>query len=304
MAGPENMFPLAPSALLSPKIREIVRAVTSDWDQIVDQWRNTNFLKEVRRECSKQGAHIPREPELDLLIKCLGLPLDVQETGGGGNCGPTSAIDQLRSLGDISENERLILAAEPSKDRQKQLRFHVSTTMRTSNDNYVQAYKRRYQEIDHLATRTPDAPMWASYDEMWTGMGTDKVYVEEGFWSATALVLERDIHMVSLRSHPRRPFQTFSGNRTSEHLLQEDRLPLFIGYIPSQRHYVSLRPQPFARPQMLEIVKARKLLEQGEEQINHEAIEHPQEQGGHEAADEQQEHEHGGQEMPGDLNSR
>ena len=303
MAGPENMFPLAPSALLTPKLREIVRGVTSNWDQIVDQRKNTNFLTEVRRECTKQGVHIPRDPELDLLIKFLGLPLDVQETEGGGNCGPAAAIDQLRSLGDISDNERLILATVPSKDRQKQLRFHVSTTMKTSNEDYVQIYRRRYEEIDHLASLTPGAPRWASYDAMWTGMGTNGVYVEEGFWSAAALILQRDIHMVSLRSHPNRPFQTFSGNRTSEHILQEDRLPLFIGYLPPL-HYVSLRPQPFAGTPMLEIVRALKLLEQEMEGINHEAIDHPQEQGGHEAADEQQEHEHGGQEMPGELNSR
>ena len=305
MAGPENMFPLAPSPLLTPKFREIVRGVTSNWDKIVDERKKrTSFLTEVRRECSKQAEHIPRGGELELLIKCLGLPLDVQETEGGGNCGPAAAIDQLRSLGDISDNERLILHTVPSKDRQMQLRFHISTIMKTSNEEYVQIYRRRYEEIDHLASLTPGAPRWDSFDAMWTGMGKNGVYVEEGFWTATALILQRDIHLVSLFSHPNRPFQTFSGNRTSEHLLQEDRLPLFIGYLPP-RHYVSLKPQPFAGTSMLDIVRARKLLEQGGEQINHEAIEHPLEEGGHAAAAEQeQEHEHGGQEMPGELNSR
>ena len=257
MAVEDIRFPLPASRILTSAVRDIVKSVNMFWDFSKN---HKTFLAEIKSQCSRQNVRLPHGGDLELLVKLLGLPLDVHETVTDGNCGPASAVDQLAKLSDLSEDEANILRAWPQNARQKQLRFLVSTTMMYSKEEYVEQYKEAYNSHDKVASLVKgvkEKHRWPSYNAMWTAMGKDHTWVEEGFWQALALALERDIHMVNLEAHPSRPFMTFSGNRMDQHKLQEERSPLFIGY-RHPKHYWSLQLQPFARPTMLDIVRAHK----------------------------------------------
>ena len=261
MAVPHIRFPLPPSRILTTEVRNVVRSVNMFWDYSKS---HKSFLEEVRTQCRRQNVVLPHGDDLEILIKILGLPLDVFEAATGGNCGPASVIHQLEALPDLSEAETNCLRAYPQNDKQRMLRFLVSKEMLFSKEDHIQQYREAYQTHDKNASLVKgrkEKDRWPSYEAMWTEMGKDTVYVEEGFWQGAALVLERDVHLVDLGAHPKKPFQTFSGNRFNQHQLQEDKKPIFIGYMPPD-HYLSLQVQPYASPTMLDIVRHHKLLQQ------------------------------------------
>lgn len=259
----DDLFPLPPSSLLPHPVQQIIRKLHKE-EGIADKH---DFFNQVRDQCKEEGVDFPSGNWLKTHLKILGLPVEVEETCSTGDCGPMAVVKQLRLLPDQTADEKMVTSTAIRK-RTDELRRLIGNYMRFSPDAWVEEYRQSYDALDHIASRLKGQPRWANFQEMWAGMATPGIWVEEGFWTGVARVLERDVHLISMTATPWRPFQTFTGVRDEnrENRLQEAKMPIYIGYEPP-KHYVSLKQFPFAPVQMITIIRAFNKLNKKKEQL-------------------------------------
>lgn len=246
-----ELFPLQPSSSLSDEIKAAILEIQIE---MADRTKEKEAKKKKKKKkcfldkvtCRIPNGSLTRIPTIEKLILFLGLPLQVQQSLGKGNCGPSSIILQLRLVHDRSALEDYLVAGDPNDlEDIKRLRTLLQEVMIGEGEQFVREFRQNWE----LHNQWVKEGSWKSWAFLWERMGKlvvggESEWFNQDAMAACALLLKRDVYMLTLNSHPWTPFEKFSGNRVDQNILTE-RTPLFIGFtgsIHNQDHFVSLVP--------------------------------------------------------------
>ena len=139
-------------------------------------------------------------------IHRLQLPFKLDQlTEGLGNCFPIAIIQQLRRPEISSQLRPATRRLIKWKTGHSLLRQSVHQFIKKSKSPRKKDLKSQYEETDGIVNRE-------TWDEYWTRMTTDKVWVDYWFVQATAWYLQLDIWVVATSNTEGSPYIEVNGN--------------------------------------------------------------------------------------------
>ena len=167
-------------------------------------------------------------------IHRLQLPFKLDQlTEGLGNCFPIAIIQQLRRPEILSQLRPATRRIMKWKTGHSLLRQSIHQFIMKSKCLRVKELKSQYEETDGLVNRE-------SWDEYWTRMTTDKVWVDYWFVQGTAWYLQLDILIVATSNTEESPYIEVNGNLADGN--KPSQGPMITLGTKSNSHYQSLLP--------------------------------------------------------------
>ena len=170
------------------------------------------------------------------IVNQRGLPLILDKlTEGKGNCFPIAILHQCKRPEIVDELPIPIksIVKENTNKGQMQLRTSVKIYIQTSKHPNVEKFKAEYQRTVAQANKE-------YWDEYWTRMAQNKVWVDYTFIQSTAWYLKHDIMIINTTNNEDNPIMIISGNLDNETVACPGAM-LTIGS-KSNSHYQSLLP--------------------------------------------------------------